>query len=193
MVPCFPRVVCLSLTTYQDLDHISRENKTQGPNSESTPSFPRRESQHSVEGPLQGKGFYLWKLSLKEEKKLVRETMASTPTKPDRDPRVSNSASALPDLHTQVSNKTQFSFRKVQRTEIFRFQELYPDPISFLNLQFGRQFKRQKESYMAKIIINEYLTLVCYLIAYQFPTPPCLSLSVLVSQQCWNKIPQTGS
>lgn len=34
---------------------------------------------------------------------------------------------------------------------------------------------------MAKIIINEYLTLVCYLIAYQFPTPPCLSLSVLVS------------
>lgn len=47
--------------------------------------------------------------------------MASTPTKPDRGVRVSNSASALPDLHTQVSNKTQFSFRNVQRTEIFRF------------------------------------------------------------------------
>lgn len=55
MVPCFPRVVCLSLTTYQDLDHISWENKTQGPNSESGPPQQRGQAQHW--GSLIGKRF----------------------------------------------------------------------------------------------------------------------------------------
>lgn len=56
MVPCFPRVVCLSLTTYQDLDHISWENKTQGPNSESAPP-PQQRVPAQRWGSLIGKRF----------------------------------------------------------------------------------------------------------------------------------------
>lgn len=84
MVPIFPRMLCLSLTTCQDLDHIPQEKRTQSPLLESlvmswvllysmVPARAstlnpvlvlqmtslNREAKHSTESPLREKGLII--------------------------------------------------------------------------------------------------------------------------------------
>lgn len=120
MVSCFPRVVCLSLTTYQDLDHISRENKTQGPNSESAPP-PAESPSTALRVPYREKVSIYGNWVSKKRRGLSEKPWPQLPQS-----QIETLGFQILPQHFQTCTlkwvaKLSSPFRKVQRTEIFRF------------------------------------------------------------------------